>query len=185
MDSDGSLPEDNPFEGSYTYAYGFRNIFGFAFDADNQLFAADHGVECCEEIDIIVAGENYGWPLETGRTPNSPYIQPIFAWRAEDRVAPTGMTFYDGTAYDDEMTNKLFMGTWRTREIYRFTIEENTITSVTVYSIGSLGNTITGMHAGYTHEGENPLQGILEIGVGPDNQIYFSDVNGIYKLKPK
>lgn len=64
------IPADNPFVGrdgaDEIYAYGLRNPFRFSFDADGRLWAGDVGQGAIEEIDQIVAGGNYGWPIKEG-----------------------------------------------------------------------------------------------------------------------
>jgi glucose/arabinose dehydrogenase len=69
------IPADNPFVGSdegldEVYAYGFRNPFRISFDrATGELYVADVGQNDIEEVDIVVAGGNYGWPLKEGSFP--------------------------------------------------------------------------------------------------------------------
>ena len=62
MNKDGSIPKDNPFN-NYVYSYGHRNPQGIAWDSDGVLFSSEHGPKRNDEINIIVAGTNYGWPL--------------------------------------------------------------------------------------------------------------------------
>ncbi len=185
MNKDGSLPTDNPFPNSYTYVYGLRNVFKFAIHPSGKIYAADQGIKCCDEVNIISAGQNYGWPFEMGINPRSQYTQPIYDWNAEERIVPAGMVFYTDNAYPKEYKDNLFMGTWRTREIYRFILEEDTVKGVEAFAIGDLKlnkSIITGLHAGYVHKDSDPREGILDLVVGPDGLLYFSDVNGIYRL---
>jgi glucose/arabinose dehydrogenase len=65
LNSDGSIPEDNPFEGSPVYSYGHRNIQGLAWHpVTGELYASEHGLEGNDEINLIKPGSNYGWPIE-------------------------------------------------------------------------------------------------------------------------
>ena len=67
IELDGSIPEDNPFPGSPVYSLGLRNPQGMTWDIkDNVMYASDHGSEAHDEINIIVPGGNYGWPLVQG-----------------------------------------------------------------------------------------------------------------------
>ena len=65
---DGSAPDDNPFADDpeadpRIFAYGFREPFGFAFRPETgQLYGSDNTPVTCEEINLIKAGGNYGWP---------------------------------------------------------------------------------------------------------------------------
>lgn len=65
LNPDGTIPEDNPFEGSPVYSYGHRNIQGLAWHPETgELYASEHGDEGNDEINIIRPGANYGWPIE-------------------------------------------------------------------------------------------------------------------------
>jgi glucose/arabinose dehydrogenase len=178
MKDDGSMPEDNPFPDTYTFAYGLRNPFGMAFHPEtNELYVSDNGVDCCDEVNLVKAGQNYGWPYEMGW--NS-FLQegPIYSWGDEDRPAPTGMDFYQGD---------LYMATWRTREIVRFILsEEGKVASAITYTVhGQNLLEITGAHSGYTHKGAHPDKGFVDVKAGPDGYLYFSDTQHIFRMKPK
>jgi hypothetical protein len=66
------IPDDNPFVSmagyvGEIYAYGFRNPFRFSFDmATGDLYAGDVGQDDLEEVDVVVAGGNYGWNTKEG-----------------------------------------------------------------------------------------------------------------------
>lgn len=67
-----SVPADNPFAGrggplEATFAYGFRNPYGIAFDpGSGDLFLADAGQNLWEEVNLVTAGGNYGWNVKEG-----------------------------------------------------------------------------------------------------------------------
>ncbi|ROR30599.1 glucose/arabinose dehydrogenase [Mobilisporobacter senegalensis] len=63
---DGSIPADNPFPGSPIYSYGHRNPEGIDWNLNNILYASDHGASAHDEINMIIEGGNYGWPLVQG-----------------------------------------------------------------------------------------------------------------------
>jgi PQQ-dependent dehydrogenase (s-GDH family) len=66
---DGSIPADNPvLKGvrSHVFAYGNRNPQGMAFGADGRLYESEHGQDTDDEVNVIEAGKNYGWPLIAG-----------------------------------------------------------------------------------------------------------------------
>ena len=69
MNLDGSIPEDNPiFEGvqSHIFTHGHRNVQGLTFGPDGQLFASEQGPKSDDEINLLEAGKNYGWPFVAG-----------------------------------------------------------------------------------------------------------------------
>ena len=66
---DGSIPDDNPVINgvkSHIYTYGHRNPQGLVFAANGLLYAAEHGPSTDDELNLITAGGNYGWPLIAG-----------------------------------------------------------------------------------------------------------------------
>lgn len=70
LKDDGSVPPDNPFAGQSgarpeIYSYGHRNIQGLAFDAAGTLWATEHGPQGGDELNIVLPGKNYGWPVAT------------------------------------------------------------------------------------------------------------------------
>lgn len=97
MNKDGTIPEDNPF-GNYVYSYGHRNPQGLAWHPiSKQLFASEHGPTRNDEINIIIKGENYGWPNEECDK-SSAYIKPLRCY-AEFTLAPSGIAFYNKDLY--------------------------------------------------------------------------------------
>jgi len=111
MNLDGSAPADNPLaklaeSEPRIYAMGLRNNLGLAYDARGRLWGSEIGPLTADEINIIVPGGNYGWPLAShgqdacGQHTNggaSSYpgtIQPIYYW--DPTIAPSGIAFYNG-----------------------------------------------------------------------------------------
>ena len=69
LNPDGSIPADNPVLNgvrSHVYTYGHRNVQGLAFGPDNLLYASEHGPSSDDEVNLITAGKNYGWPHVAG-----------------------------------------------------------------------------------------------------------------------
>lgn len=102
LNSDGSIPEDNPFEGSPVYSYGHRNIQGLAWHPlTGDLYASEHGPEGNDEINLIKPGSNYGWPIEDCNAEK--FEKPILCFNPA--VAPAGMTFavLDNLGYQNDI----------------------------------------------------------------------------------
>ncbi|MEZ5041314.1 MAG: PQQ-dependent sugar dehydrogenase [Saprospiraceae bacterium] len=106
IEPDGRIPEDNPFyatlAGKYRsiWAYGLRNPFSMTFDHTNgRVFVCDVGQGDFEEINEILPGRNYGWPLEEGMWAQSAerpanYQDPFYAYSHNDGCAIVGAAFY-------------------------------------------------------------------------------------------
>jgi PQQ-dependent dehydrogenase (s-GDH family) len=77
LNLDGSIPDDNPmFAGvrSHIYAIGLRNPQGLAFGPGGLLYASDHGPSTDDELNLILAGKNYGWPHVAGFKDDRAYV---------------------------------------------------------------------------------------------------------------
>lgn len=119
INRDGSIPADNPFAGQpgklgSIWAYGFRNPWRFQFDsATGQLYGGDVGNYEWEEMNHIVKGGNYGWPLHEGTcAAECPgYVNPIHAYPHDgDSAAVTGGPVYRGDMFPPEYRGDLFFG---------------------------------------------------------------------------
>ncbi len=77
LNLDGSIPEDNPeIDGvkSHIFSYGHRNPQGLAFGENGTLYEAEHGPATDDELNIIQAGGNYGWPRVAGWKDGENYV---------------------------------------------------------------------------------------------------------------
>jgi PQQ-dependent dehydrogenase (s-GDH family) len=77
IDLDGSIPADNPAIGgvrSHVFSYGHRNPLGLAFAPDGRLYESEHGPSSDDEVNLIEAGGNYGWPNVAGFRDDKSYI---------------------------------------------------------------------------------------------------------------
>jgi glucose/arabinose dehydrogenase len=105
INPDGSTPADNPFVGvpgarGEIFALGFRNPFTFAVQpGTGRIFVNDVGSnppQAREEIDVLAAGGNYGWPITEGVSNDPRFINPIYSYdHSMGRCAIVGGTFYD------------------------------------------------------------------------------------------
>lgn len=77
LELDGAIPADNPtFNGvrSHIHSYGYRNTQGLVFAPTGLLYGAEHGPSTDDEIDLIQAGKNYGWPHVAGYNDDRSYV---------------------------------------------------------------------------------------------------------------
>lgn len=96
LNRDGSIPTDNPFPGSPVYALGLRNPEGLAWQpGSGRLYATDNGPTGNDEVNLIEAGQNYGWPEAQGPQHPAPFQAPLVTYTPA--IAPSGATFYDGS----------------------------------------------------------------------------------------
>ncbi|WP_051392977.1 PQQ-dependent sugar dehydrogenase [Glycomyces arizonensis] len=97
-DPDGSVPEDNPFEGSLVYSLGHRNVQGMAWDSEGEMYASEFGQNTWDEFNHIEAGANYGWPVVEGTGGEPEYVDPLTTWTTAE-ASPSGVEIVDDVAY--------------------------------------------------------------------------------------
>jgi glucose/arabinose dehydrogenase len=120
LNPDGTSPRDNPF-GGLIYSYGHRNPQGFDWHpATGDLWASEHGNIGNDEINVIRAGVNYGWPRIEGAATMAGMEPPITFFAPA--IAPSGASFYRGTRFP-AFVNNLFAATLRGSHIRRFRID--------------------------------------------------------------
>jgi len=130
MRDDGSVPTDNPFVGQkdakpYVWALGFRNVLGMATNPETKdLWVTEIGPNGGDEVNIVHAGRNYGWPVVSyGRNYLGPrfdsdhkgrgFEEPIWFWTPA--ISPSGTAFYMGDKLPNWKRN-LFVGGLREGE---------------------------------------------------------------------
>lgn len=140
LNADGSVPRDNPFSrvpdaAPEIWSYGHRNPQGLAIHpGSGALFEQEHGPTGGDEINIIEAGKNYGWPVITygeniwggqkaAGTTKSGMEQPLKYYASS--IAPSGMSFYFGDRYP-AWNGNLFSSTLRGL-LSRLVLEENEV----------------------------------------------------------
>jgi glucose/arabinose dehydrogenase len=133
LHTDGRVPSDNPFVGRSDarpeiFTLGHRDQLGLAVHpVTGAVLAAEHGPNGGDEVNLVVAGGNYGWPdFSFGRSYEGPRHsavplgpdteQPLVLWLPS--IGPTGMTFYNGDRIPAWQGN-LFVGSARRGEIPR------------------------------------------------------------------
>lgn len=156
LHDDGRVPEDNPFankDGAIAaiYSYGHRNPQGMAKHPETgQIWVHEHGPRGGDEVNIIEAGENYGWPILSyginysgsefaEATEREGYQSPIWYWVPS--IAPSGMTFVTSDKYP-EWQGDLLVGSLKFRYLVLAEVEGNSIpeTKVMFEDIGRVRN---------------------------------------------
>jgi glucose/arabinose dehydrogenase len=123
LNRDGTSAAGNPF-GSPIYSYGHRNPQGLDWHpVTGGLWASEHGAVGNDEVNSILAGANYGWPLiEGAETRPGMETPPAFF---SPSVAPSGASFYRGAAFP-QFANNLFVATLRGTHLLRLRVDPAT-----------------------------------------------------------
>jgi glucose/arabinose dehydrogenase len=98
LTADGRVPADNPFGRSPVWTYGHRNVQGLAWDTDGNMYASEFGQNTWDELNLIVKGHNYGWPVVEGVGHRSGYTDPLRVWPTDD-ASPSGIAIVDDVVY--------------------------------------------------------------------------------------
>lgn len=124
LNPDGTVPADNPFAGSPVYSYGHRNPQGLAWQpGSGRLYSTEHGpsgfLDCCrDEVNLIEAGKNYGWPAIRGDEIQEGMVVPVLHSGSSETWAPGGATFVTRGAWAGSL---LFAGL-RGQSLYRLVL---------------------------------------------------------------
>lgn len=122
--ADGSIPADNPIPGSYVYTIGHRNAQGMIRHPNGKVYISEHGPSTDDELNIIAAGRNYGWPTVNGFCVTPAEIQycnannvyePLRAWTPT--IAPSDMLWYDAD-HIPAFQNRLLLTTLKNQRLY-------------------------------------------------------------------
>lgn len=129
LDKAGHRPE--------IFSYGHRNPQGLAIHpVTKEVWDSEMGPRGGDEINVLRAGVNYGWPtitygieysgekINNGKTQQDGMEQPVYYW--DPVLSPSGMTFYSGAAMP-EWKNNLFIGGLSSKHIARIVIENNKV----------------------------------------------------------
>ena len=141
LNDDGTVPDDNPFLGDtavlpHIFTLGHRNPQGLAVHPETgSIWVSEHGPRGGDEVNLLRAGANYGWPVIThGRAYSGFPIgegaekegleQPVYQWTPS--MAPSGTAFYDGELFPAWQGN-LFVGALKFRYLSRLILEGDRI----------------------------------------------------------
>jgi len=186
INPDGSIPADNPWVGKTDahpalFARGHRDPEGAAINpSTGELWMVEHGPRGGDELNIIRAGRNYGWPVITygrnydteligeGLTATEGMEQPIYFWSPS--IAPSGMTFYTGDLFAQwQWQDTVFVGSLAGEHLVRLELVGDRVVAEERLLVG------------LEHR-------IREVREGPDGALYLlvdADEGRILKLTPK
>jgi glucose/arabinose dehydrogenase len=172
IDLDGSIPADNPFKGSPIWTIGNRNPQGLRFrPGTGEFWSTEHGPDTQDELNLIVAGGNYGWPKcrGTDACPGLKDYHPAVAeFDHEDTIATSDLIFYSGKLFPQWKGNILFVSL-KTGRLYRIVLDGQKVAQKQILIDGQYGR-------------------LRDIAEGPDGALYISTDNGddvILKVTPK
>jgi glucose/arabinose dehydrogenase len=169
LNEDGSVPKDNPFVNRKDakpekFTYGDRNMQGAALHPKTgELWTHEHGPQGGDEINIMRAGRNYGWPVITyganygtgtkigEGTHKQGMEQPIYYWVPS--IAPSGMAFYEGDKFPN-WRGHLLVGSLKDEMLVRLELDGEKVTKEERLIKGAIGR-------------------IRDVRVGPDGLVYL------------
>ena len=125
LNPNGTIPSDNPSGKSLVYSYGHRNPQGLAWQpGTGRLYATEHGPSgfqgcCMDEVNLIEAGKNYGWPVIRGDQTQEGMVAPVLHSGESETWAPGGATF---VTHGPWVGSLLFTGL-RGQSLYRLVLD--------------------------------------------------------------
>ena len=169
VNSDGTIPRDNPFGGSAVYSLGHRNPQGLDWDMHGNLLVTDHGPSgergrAHDEINLVVSGANYGWPEVTGSQTRAGLVEPVLH-TGNQTWAPSGAVFYNSELIP-EWTGKYFVATLRGSHLHMIDFDGTEILSHQKLFEGDFGR-------------------IRDVALGPDGALYLLTSNQDGRGMPK
>lgn len=176
VNTDGSIPADNPIPGSYVYTLGHRNSQGICMLPNGKVLISEHGPSTDDELQVLEAGKNYGWPLIHGfcdeSFENAPcatglYKEPIHVWTPT--IATSDLVYYENPAFP-EWNNRVLMVTLNGQRLVAMQLDAlaTSVTDEDHYFQGQFGR-------------------LRDIAIGPNKEIYIatnSGTNAIIRITP-
>lgn len=127
--TDGNPVSDNPDPESPVFTSGHRNVQGLAFDDDGNLWASEFGSDQFDELNLIEAGNNYGWPEVEGAGGGSEFTDPQVTWPTS-KASPSGLAWHEG---------RLWMASLRGERLWAVTVEDGEATGRKAWFVGEYG----------------------------------------------
>lgn len=150
LNPDGSTPADNPFaaKGGVTaqiWSLGHRNILGLTFDGAGQLWNQEMGPKGGDEVNLVAAKSNYGYPIVSNGDhydgkdiPDHPtrpeFAAPKLWWNPA--ISPAGLAWYNGDLYPG-WKNSLLMGSLSGEGLIRMTIDGDKLSKSDRWDFGT------------------------------------------------
>jgi glucose/arabinose dehydrogenase len=129
LSPDGTVPADNPFDGSPVFSYGHRNVQGLTFDDDGNLWASEFGQNTWDELNLIRAGENYGWPVVEGIGNDDRFVDPVAQWSTSE-ASPSGIAYIRDT---------IFMAALRGERLWQIPVRNGSAGTPADFAVGEYG----------------------------------------------
>ena len=143
INPDGSIPKDNPFVGKNNiqpdiFSYGHRNPLGMAYHpVTKELWINEMGPLHGDELNIILPGKNYGWPIVSNGSnydlssiphheTKPQYAKPVYYWRPA--ISPSGFIFYTGSLFKD-WDGSAVLGSFNSEALVILKIADNNVKS--------------------------------------------------------
>lgn len=127
---DGSIPDDNPYENSYLYSIGHRNAQGLVY-ANDRIYSSEHGPNNDDEVNIVKASQNYGWPDVEGFCDTEHEVEfcgktkvtePLTTWTPT--IAPSGLDYFNHPSIP-EWQNSLILTSLKARSLRVLQLSED------------------------------------------------------------
>jgi aldose sugar dehydrogenase len=123
MNTDGTIPADNPITDSYVYSFGHRNVQGIVRAPNGIIYLSEHGASTDDEFQILEVNRNYGWPNvegfcdlageQTFCAANN-VMEPLAVWTPT--IAPSDMIWYENPEFP-EFDGKILMSVLKDKKI--------------------------------------------------------------------
>jgi aldose sugar dehydrogenase len=163
VNTDGSVPEDNPLEGNPVYSFGHRNVQGLYRHENGTIWLSEHGAATDDEFQRLIPGGNYGWPNVEGFCDGQDelsfcaqhdVVEPLIAWTPT--IAPSDLVFYQNEDFP-EWNNTFLMTVLKDKKLISIRLNEE-MTEIVEEN----------------HQLTNLFGRLRDICIGPQNEIYLA-----------
>lgn len=164
LNPDGTIPTDNPYPDSPIWSLGHRNPQGIAWNLQGEMYSTEHGPSVFDgptggdELNHIVKGGNYGWPLVSHEEKKEGTVSPLLVFTPSE--APASLLVYSGTALP-QFRDHMFFGALVGSGLIRVALEKEDSDKIDSYE--KLSDVQYGR--------------IRDVAEGPDGSLYFSTSN--------